>query len=203
MSWLDSFWSFELPELKLSLTKICEYDRLSCHWLPEGIQGEGGGGCKAHYEKLKMLEMRSKGTFTLEPRWVSSWDEFWPGMITFSFFVSVFILGSGTKVVPPELNSSRPCLHKHSSCMELSSWEDCLHGIFRHISFGDDISSWCLGQGWNHPGMKSSRDEIVSTESRKWPDTEMNIHPGTKVIPGIKRALSALFYDPHFHNFLM
>ena len=39
-----------------------------------------------------------------------SQDEFRPGMIKFLFYVSVLSWDPGTKVVPPELNLSRPCL---------------------------------------------------------------------------------------------
>ena len=49
-------------------------------------------------------------------------DEFRPGMKKKK--TVCFHLG----IVPPELNSSRPCLRKHCSRMELSSREGHLHG---------------------------------------------------------------------------
>ena len=98
----------------------------------------------------------------------------------------------GTKVIPPELNSSRSCLHKlHSSRKELSSWEERLHGIFRHGS------SQCLGQGFNRPGMKSSQGEIVKTATRKRLDTEMNSGSRDKSHPGAKLSCKRAHISPH------
>ena len=72
--------------------------------------------------------------------------------------------------------------------MELSSREDCLHDIFRHVSSREDISSRCLRQGWNRPGMKSSRDDGTKSCKQQQENDQIPrwIQPGTKVIPGWK-----------------
>ena len=95
----------------------------------------------------------------------------------------------GTKVVPPELNSSRPCLHKHCSHMELFVPGRPFIWNFRHISSWDDILSQCKLRTW----MKSSRSEVILGRNRVNSNKKMARYqeefiPGQKLT--CKRALS-------------